>query len=97
MLLNLIRQLKWTRKAGGGTLFVTGKERRNLVMAASKLGQDVIVKRVRDVKVRDLLLMGRVVFERRAFEWLINRYDVVRKVTLRNDPIRDYERLVKLL
>jgi large subunit ribosomal protein L4 len=97
MLLNLIRQLKWTRKAGGGTLFVTGKERKNLVKAASKLGQDVIVKRVRDVKVRDLLLMGRVVFERRAFEWLMNRYDVVRKVTLKVDPIRDYERLVKLL
>jgi Ribosomal protein L4/L1 family len=97
VLLNLIRQLKWTRKAGGGTLFVTGKERKNLVKAANKLGEDVIVKRVRDVKVRDLLLMGRVVFERRAFEWLINRYDVARKVTLKNDPIRDYERLVKLL
>jgi hypothetical protein len=41
--------------------------------------------------------MGRVVFERRAFEWLINRYDITRKVTLKNDPITDYERLVKLL
>jgi ribosomal protein L4 len=96
-LLTLIRQLKWTRKAGGGTLFITGKERTNLSMAARSLGADVIVKRVRDVKVRDLLLMGRIVFERRAFEWLIRRYGVERPQSLRRDPIRDYERLARLL
>jgi ribosomal protein L4 len=96
-LLNLIRQLKWTRKAGGGTLFITGKERKNLVHAASRLGADVTVKKVRDVKVRDLLLRGRVVFERRAFEWLIRQYGLGRRFIQKNDPIKDYERLVKLL
>src|SRR6202035_4720281 len=70
LLLTLLRQLKWTRKAGGGTLFVTLKERSNLTRSAGKLGADVTVKLVKEVKVRDLLLMGRVVFERRALEWL---------------------------
>jgi ribosomal protein L4 len=96
-LLTLIRKLRWTRKAGGGTLFVTGKERTNLVRAASRLGEDVTVKRVKDLKVRDLLLMGRVVFERRAFEWLIRQYGVGRRFRLREDPIKQYERLAKLL
>jgi ribosomal protein L4 len=96
-LLTLIRQLKWTKKAGGGTLFITGKERKNLVLAAGRLGGDVAVKRVKDVKVRDLLMMGRVVFERRAFEWLIRQYGTGRKFVLRDDPIATYERLVKLL
>lgn len=93
----LIRKLKWTRKAGGGALFVTGKERKNLVHAASKLGADVTVKRVKDVKVRDLLLKGRVVFERRAFEWLIRKYGVDRPRGVKKDPLLEYERLLKLL
>jgi len=97
MLLSLLRQLRWTKKAGGGTLFVTGKERKNLVMAAGKLGEHVMVKRVRDLKVRDLLLMGRIVFERRAFERLIEQRGVDRPRVIRKDPIRDYERLMKLL
>jgi large subunit ribosomal protein L4 len=97
-LLTLIRELKWTRKAGGGTLFITGQERKNLAMAARKLGADVLVKRVKDIKVRDLLLMGRIVFERRAFEWLVRRYGIEKPgQLLRRDPIRDYERLFKLL
>lgn len=96
-LLTLIREQKWTRKAGGGTLFITGKERTNLSMAARQLGADVMVKRVRDIKVRDLLLMGRIVFERGAFEWLMRRYGVDKPEVLRRDPIRDYEKLAKLL
>lgn len=67
-------------------------------MAARKLGADVLVKRVKDIKVRDLLLMGRIVFERRAFEWLVRRYGMEKpEQLLRRDSIRDYERLVKLL
>lgn len=93
----LLRQLKWTRKAGGGTLFITGKQRQNLVLASSKLGADVTVKRVRDVKVRDLLLKGRVVFERRAFEWLIAKYGVDKVKGVKKDPILEYEKLLKLL
>ena len=96
-LLTLLRQLKWTRKAGGGTLFITGKERKNLVQAARALGADVTVKRVKDVKVRDLLLMGRVVFERRAFEWLIRKYGVDKPQGVKKDPMLEYERLLKLL
>lgn len=96
-LLTILRKLKWTRKAGGGTLFITGKERKNLVQAARALGADVTVKRVRDVKVRDLLLMGRVVFERRAFEWLIREYGVDKQKGVKKDPILEYERLLKLL
>ena len=94
----LLRKLKWTKKSGGGTLFVTGnKERKNLVLAAGKLGADVTVKRVKDVKVRDLLLMGRVVIERRAFEWLIQKYGVEKLKGLKKDPLVEYERLLKLL
>lgn len=96
-LLNLLRQLKWTKKAGGGTLFVTGKERKNLVNAARSLGADVTIKRARHVKVRDLLLKGRVVFEQRAFESLIQKYGVDRPQKLRRDPILEYERLARLL
>jgi large subunit ribosomal protein L4 len=97
-LLTLIRQLKWTKKAGGGTLFVTLKERRNLFKAARKLGGDVTVKSVKEIKVRDLLLMGRVVLEKRALEWLLREHGVERKPhVLKKDPIRDYERLMKLL
>jgi len=92
-----LRKLKWTQKAGGGTLFVTGKERKNLNLAARALGADVTVKRVRDIKVRDLLLMGRVVFERRAFEWLIRQYGLDKPKGVKKDPILEYERLLKLL
>lgn len=79
---------------------MTSQERKNLAMAARKLQGDVLVKRVTDIKVRDLLLMGRIVFERRAFERLVTRYGVEKTTqerVLRRDPIRDYERLVKLL
>jgi large subunit ribosomal protein L4 len=94
----LIRKLKWTKKAGGGTLFITGnKERKNLVLAAGSLGADVTVKRVKDIKVRDLLLMGRVVIERRAFEWLIQKYGVEKVRGPKKDPLVEYERLLKLL
>jgi ribosomal protein L4 len=93
----LLRKLKWTKKAGGGTLFVTGKERTNLVGAAAKLGEDVTVKRVKDIKVRDLLLRGRVVFERRAFEWLIQKYGVDKPQGVKRDPILEYEKLLRLL
>jgi ribosomal protein L4 len=93
-----MRQLKWTRKAGGGTLFVTLKERRNLAKSATKLGADVTVKLVKEVKVRDLLLMGRVVFEKRALDWLVREHGVERKAhVLKKDPIKDYELLMKLL
>ena len=95
--MTILRKLKWTRKAGGGTLFITGKERKNLVQAARALGADVTVKRAKDVKVRDLLLMGRVVFERRAFEWLIRQYGVDKQKGVKKDPILEYERLLKLL
>jgi ribosomal protein L4 len=97
MLLTLIRELKWTQKAGGGTLFITGKERKNLVKAARSLDEHVTVKRVKDVKVRDLLLKGRIVFERRAFEWLIRQYGVDKPVALKRDPLKEYERLLQLL
>jgi len=97
MLLTLLRQLKWTNKSGGGTLFITGKERENLLRAAGRLSADVTVKRVRDVKVRDLLLRGRIVFERRAFEWLLRERGVDKAPVTRRDPIKDYERLMKLL
>jgi hypothetical protein len=74
------------------------KERSNLTRSAGKLGADVTVKLVKEVKVRDLLLMGRVVFERRAFEWLVREHGVERKAhVLKKDPIKDYERLMKLL
>jgi ribosomal protein L4 len=99
LLLTIIRKLKWTRKAGGGTLFVTGKERKNIVRASRGLGADVTVKRARDLKVRDLLLMGRVVFERRAFEWLIRQYGVEaeKPLKVKQDPMVMYERLARLL
>lgn len=99
LLLTMIRKLKWTKKAGGGTLFVTGKERKNIARASRGLGADVTVKRVRDLKVRDLLLMGRVVFERRAFEWLIRQYgvDAEKPRKVGQDPMVIYKRLAKLL
>jgi large subunit ribosomal protein L4 len=97
LLLTLLRELNWTKKAGGGTLFITGKERTNLVKAAGRLGADVTVKRVKDVTVRDLLLMGRIVFERRAFEWLLQRRGVDKPPAVPRDPIAEYERLMKLL
>lgn len=95
-LLGLVRKLRWT-KTSGGVLFITGKERKNLVRAARKIGEHVVVKRVKDVKVRDLLLKGRVVIERRALEWLIARFGVERVSPPRKDPMREYERLLKLL
>ena len=96
-LFSLLRKLQWTKKAGGGTLFITGKERKNLVLAARSLGADVTVKRVKDITVRDLLLRGRVVFERRAFEWLLQRRGLDKPPVPQKDPIKDYERLMKLL
>jgi ribosomal protein L4 len=95
-LLALLRRLRWT-KTYGGVMFVTGKERTNLVSAARRIGGHVIVKRVKDLKVRDLLLRGRVVIERRAFERLIEWFGVDRVARLKKDPMREYERLLKLL
>jgi large subunit ribosomal protein L4 len=97
----LLRELKWGKNAGGGTLFININERANLVKAARVLGADVTVKTVREVRVRDLLLMGRVVIEKGALERLLEKYGVKdgssRGNALRRDPIREYERLAKLL
>ena len=97
----LLRELKWGKNAGGGTLFITINERTNLVKAAGVLGADVVVKKVSDVKVRDLLLMGRVVIEKGALEKLLEKYGVKDGLNcskpLKRDPIREYERLAKLL
>jgi ribosomal protein L4 len=90
--------LKWTLKAGGGTLFVTLSERKNLELAARGLGVQVTVKKAHDVKVKDLLLRGRVVIEQPALEWLIQNFGVdTKRPPVERDPIRDYERLLKLL
>jgi len=78
-------------------MFVTGKERKNLVLAARILGEHVVVKRAKDLKVRDLLLKGRVVIERRALEWLIARFGVDTVARPKKDPMREYEKLLKLL
>ena len=96
----LLRELQWTKNAGGGTLFVTINERANLFKASHVLGADVTVRTVREVKVRDLLLMGRVVIEKGALERLLGKYGVKdgsRRGPLRRDPMKEYERLAKLL
>ena len=95
-LLALLRKLRWT-KTSGGVMFVTGKERKNLFLAARVVGEHVTVKRAKDLKVRDLLMRGRVVIERRALEWLIARFGVDTVARPKKDPIREYERLLKLL
>ena len=97
LLLTLIRQLKWTRKAIGGVLFVPLRERKHLEMAARSLGADVTVKRVREVRVKDLLLRGRVVFERKAFEWLIQKYGLDKLPRPKQDPMKKYRKLMELL
>lgn len=96
----LLRELQWTKNAGGGTLFVTVNERANLFKASHVLGADVTVRTVREVKVRDLLLMGRVVIEKGALERLLGKYGVKdgsRRGPIRRDPMKEYERLAKLL
>jgi large subunit ribosomal protein L4 len=97
----LVRKLEWTRKAGGGTLFVTLRERANLFRAARKLSADVAVKSVEGVQVRDLLSRGRVIFEKNAFERLIQRYGAEqmhkkKRVNIM-DPIERYRQLLKTL
>jgi large subunit ribosomal protein L4 len=95
-LLALLHKLRWT-KTSGGVMFVTGKERKNLVRAARRIGEHVVVKRVKDLKVRDLLLKGRIVVERRALEWLIARFGVDRVAPPQMDKMKEYQRLLNLL
>ena len=61
------------------------------------MGADITVKRVKDVKVRDLLLRGRVVFERKAFEWLIQKYGLDKLPRPKLDPMKKYKKLLQLL
>ena len=95
-----LREMLWTKNTGGGVLFVTINERGNLFKASHVLGADVMVKTVREVKVRDLLLMGRVVIEKGALQRLLEKYGVndgSRPGPIRRDPMKEYERLAKLL
>jgi large subunit ribosomal protein L4 len=97
MLLMLLRKQKWTREVCGGILFVTGnKVRKNLALAGRMLGQHVAIKKVTEVRVRDLLLKGRVIIERRALEWLVRRRGVDKLKGEKKDDLAEFEKLLKI-
>lgn len=69
-------------KDDGRTLVVTGSFRKNLFRALQHAGEDGRVQTTKEVDVKDLLELGRIVIEKRALEELIKDHssDLTAKV-----------------
>jgi large subunit ribosomal protein L4 len=66
----------------GRTLVITGSFRKNLFRALRHAGEDGKVQMVREVDVKDLLELGRVVIEKRALDEILSEHqsDLVPKI-----------------
>ncbi|PSS13141.1 hypothetical protein M430DRAFT_143811 [Amorphotheca resinae ATCC 22711] len=66
----------------GRSLIITGSFRKNLFRAVRHAGEDGRIQMVRDVDVKDLLELGRVVIEKRALDEILAEHqsDLVAKV-----------------
>jgi large subunit ribosomal protein L4 len=69
-------------KDDGRTLIVTGSFRKNLFRAVRHAGEDGRIQMLKDVDVKDLLELGRVVIEKRALDEMLAEHqsDLVAKV-----------------
>jgi len=70
----------WGGEAGR-TLIITGSFRKNLFRALRHAGEDGRVQMAREVDVKDLLELGRVIIEKRALDEILNDHqsDLVTK------------------
>lgn len=62
-------------KEDGRTLIITGSFRENLFSSVKHAGEDGRVQMVRDVDVKDLLELGRVVIEKRALDEMLRDHE----------------------
>jgi large subunit ribosomal protein L4 len=78
---SMFERLGWGSEAGR-TLIVTGSFRKNLMRAVRHCPEDGRVQEVKDVDVKDLLELGRVVVEKRALDQMLEEHqsDLVKKV-----------------
>ncbi|PQE06846.1 hypothetical protein CJF32_00010382 [Rutstroemia sp. NJR-2017a WRK4] len=78
---SMFERLGWGSEAGR-TLIVTGSFRKNLMRAVRHCPEDGRVQEVKDVDVKDLLELGRVVIEKRALDQMLEEHqsDLVKKV-----------------
>lgn len=69
-------------KADGRSLVITGDFKENLHTAMQEAGEDGRVQTVREVDVKDLLELGRVIIEKRALDEILAEHqsDLVSKV-----------------
>lgn len=69
-------------QSDGRTLVITGSFRKNLFRALRHAGEDGRVQMVREVDVKDLLELGRIVIEKRALDEILNDHqsDLMSKV-----------------
>ena len=66
----------------GRSLIITGSFRKNLFRAVRHAGEDGRIQMVRDVDVKDLLELGRVIIEKRALDEILQEHqsDLISKV-----------------
>jgi len=62
-------------KEDGRTLIITGTFRKNLFRAVRDAGEDGRVQMLKEVDVKDLLELGRVVIEKRALDELLAEHE----------------------
>lgn len=76
-----LRGLAWG-KGNGRTTFITGDRRPNLYTSLEVAGADGRALEVDDVDVKDLLETGRIVIERQALRYLVQRHqsDLVSRI-----------------
>jgi len=66
----------------GRSLVITGSFRKNLFRALRHAGEDGKIQMAREVDVKDLLELGRVIIEKRALDEMIKEHssDLVSKI-----------------
>jgi large subunit ribosomal protein L4 len=71
----------WGRE-DGRSLVITGSFKKNLFRALRHAGEDGRIQMVREVDVKDLLELGRVIIEKRALDEILNEHqsDLVSQV-----------------
>lgn len=77
----IFRHNRWGNE-DGRSLVITGDFRKNLFRALRHAGEDGRVEMERDVDVKDLLELGRIIIEKRALDSLLRDHvnDLVSKV-----------------
>lgn len=73
-------------KQDGRSLLITGGFRKNLFRAVRYAGEDGRVQMAREVDVKDLLELGRVIIEKRALDDILREHqsDLVSKIKVRS-------------